>query len=261
MSNGADAIKAVGGAGDSWSTPYPLWAEILTRYYPAGSVVFDPCPNRDRILPGTFTTPHPSDGLAFTWRDRFFVNPPWSDITPWVRHALASGQRGVFLIPTRTDQRWFQEVGPRVALVHIGGRVNYINPATGTTQVIDRVTGKLKPGAISCPSSLLIFGADKPWTVEYWTPDCHLGRKTKARPKGEAPATKEPEQEDQELWPLESRGVGVSRRGMKPKERAEERASMEMIREVKKRLPAWQEEGYRLAHLRYMAEKRARVEA
>ena len=56
-------------------------------------------------------------------------------------------------------------------------------------------------------------------------------------------------------------GVGVSRRGMKPKERAEERASMEMIREVKKRLPAWQEEGYRLAHLRYMAEKRARVEA
>ncbi len=204
MSNGADAIKAVGGAGDSWSTPYPLWAEILTRYYPAGSVVFDPCPNRDRILPGTFTTPHPSDGLAFTWRDRFFVNPPWSDITPWVRHALASGQRGVFLIPTRTDQRWFQEVGPRVALVHIGGRVNYINPATGTTQVIDRVTGKLKPGAISCPSSLLIFGADKPWTVEYWTPDCHLGRKTKARPKGEAPATKEPEQEDQELWPLES---------------------------------------------------------
>lgn len=182
--SGSAAIKAEGGVGDSWSTPFPLWEEILKRYYPANSIVFDPCPNRDRILPGTFVTPLPSDGLAFPWEDRFFVNPPWSDITPWAHKALLSGQVGIFLIPTRTDQRWFQEVGPCVKLVHLGGRVNYINPATGTTQVIDKLTGKLKPGAISCPSSLLIFGG-KPGTVEYWTPECHKGRKTKTpRPEG-----------------------------------------------------------------------------
>jgi len=50
-------------------------------------------------------------------------------------------------------------------------------------------------------------------------------------------------------------------KGMKPKERAEEKASMEIVREVKKRMPAWREETIRAAHARYMAEKRARVEA
>lgn len=186
--SGSAAIKAEGGVGDSWSTPFPLWGEILTRYFMNCSRVFDPCPNRDRILPGTFVTPDPSDGLAMAWGEPFFANPPWSDITPWAHKALLCGQVGIFLIPTRTDQRWFQEVGPCVKLVHIGGRVNYINPETGTTQVFEKIkdpvtgrmvrTGKLKPGAISCPSSLLIFGG-KPGTVEYWTPECHKGRKSK----------------------------------------------------------------------------------
>lgn len=192
--SGSAAIKAEGGVGDSWSTPFPLWGEILTRHFPDGYKAFDPCPNRDRILPGTIITPEPSDGLGIKWSDGFFVNPPWSDISPWAHKALLSGLHGIFLIPTRTDQRWFQEVGPCVKLVHIGGRVNYINPETGTTQVFETVkdpitgksvrTGRLKPGAISCPSSLLIFGG-KPGTVEYWTPDCHKGRKTKTpRPEG-----------------------------------------------------------------------------
>lgn len=193
--SGSAAIKAEGGVGDSWSTPFPLWEEILKRYYPANSIVWDPCPNWSRLLPGTFVKPGQTDGLAIAWEDRFFVNPPWSDITPWAHKALLSGQVGIFLIPTRTDQRWFQEVGPLVKLVNIGGRVNYINPETGTTQVFETVkdpvtgkrvrTGRLKPGAISCPSSLLIFGSDAPGTVEYWTPDCHKGRKTKTqRPEG-----------------------------------------------------------------------------
>jgi hypothetical protein len=89
------------------------------------------------------------------------------------------------LVPTRTDQKWFQNAGPRAKLVHIGGRVNYINPATGTTQVIDKDTGKLKPGAISCPSSLLIFGSTVPGTVEYWTPECHKRTKAGATPPKE----------------------------------------------------------------------------
>lgn len=46
-----------------------------------------------------------------------------------------------------------------------------------------------------------------------------------------------------------------------PKEKAEEKVSLQMIREVKKRLPAWREEQIRLAHQRYMAEKRERANA
>jgi DNA N-6-adenine-methyltransferase (Dam) len=188
------AIKDADGVGDVWSTPFPIWGEILTRYFPGEHKVFDPCPNRARILSGTFTTSAPSDGLAMPWGDLWFVNPPWSDIAPWVRHARNQGY-GVMLIPTRTDQPWFQEAGPVCKVVHIGGRVNYINPETGDTCVRkydkDPVTGeklpwagKYKRGSIACPSSLLIFGV---WpsdmgTAEYWTPNHHQERAA-ARPK------------------------------------------------------------------------------
>lgn len=194
--SGSAAIKAEGGVGDSWSTPFPLWEEIWHRYYPKGVGIFDPCPNRDRILPGTWAKEIWTDGLSLNWTPYWFGNVPWSDITPWADHAIQQMGFGIMLVPNRSDQRWFQAVGPFVKLVNIGGRVNYINPETGTTQVFETVkdpvtgksvrTGKLKPGAISCPSSLLIFGSDKPGTVEYWTPECHKGRKTKAAPLAQA---------------------------------------------------------------------------
>ncbi len=194
----AAAVKDPDGVGDTWSTPFPIWGEILTRYYPGveGLKIFDPCPNRSRILPGTFITPDWVDGLAMDWPAPWFINPPWSDIAPWVKRALFQGP-GVMLIPTRTDQPWFQKAGPFVGRVDIGGRVNYINPETGDTRVRlyekDPLTGeklawggKYKKGSISCPSSLLLFGVreEDMGKVEYWTPRHHKERAAAARTKG-----------------------------------------------------------------------------
>lgn len=199
----AAAVKDVDGVGDVWSTPFPLWGEILTRYYPdtVGLKIFDPCPNRSRVLPGTFITPEATDALSIFWPAPWFINPPWSNIAPFIRHAFDQGP-GVFLIPTRTDQPWFQEAGPRCKLVNIGGRVNYINPETGDMRVRlydkDPATGeklpwagKYKRGSIACPSSLLLFGLpESEWgRVEYWTPNHHQERAGSARKKASKKCT------------------------------------------------------------------------
>lgn len=176
--NGAAAIRDPDGGGDSWGTPIDLWEEIQARYFD-GRPVLDPCPNRSRLLPGALVTLAPSDGLAIEWDD-YFVNPPWSNIMPWAFKAYSSPGFGIMLVPVRSDQAWFQAYAPQARLVLIGGRVNYINPKTGTTQVIDKQTGKLKNGAISCPSCLLIFGSTP--GVEYWTPDCHRGKRQRVKP-------------------------------------------------------------------------------
>ena len=175
--NGAAAIKDPSGGGDSWGTPIDLWQEIYARYFD-GRRVLDPCPNRDRLLPGADITLAPTDGLEIDWDMDFFVNPPWSNIMPWAFKAYSGDQFGALLVPVRSDQRWFRVYAPAARLVLIGGRVNYINPKTGTTQVIDKKTGKLKNGGISCPSCLLIFGSVP--GVEYWTPKCHEGKRTRA---------------------------------------------------------------------------------
>lgn len=186
----ATQTKDPDGVGDVWSTPFPIWGEILTKFYPntIGLKIFDPAPNRARVLPGTWITEEWVDGLSMRWEAPWFLNPPWSDIAPWVRHAFNQGP-GVMLIPTRTDQPWFHEAGPRCLVVHIGGRVNYINPETGDTRVRlyekDPVTGaklpwggKYKRGSISTPSSLLIFGQAEELhgRAVYWTPQHHIDR-------------------------------------------------------------------------------------
>lgn len=181
--NGAAAIKDPTGGGDSWGTPIPLWEEIQAKYF-HGHPILDPCPNRSRMLAGACTTLAPSDGLEIPWDQDFFVNPPWSDIAPWAFKAYSGNQFGILLVPVRSDQVWFQVYAQAARIVLIGGRVNYINPATGTTQVIDKKTGKLKGGAISCPSCLLIFGSVP--GVEFWTPESHKNRRAGREPRSEA---------------------------------------------------------------------------
>ena len=169
--SGSAAIKTENGTGDSWCTPFDLWAEIQTKYL-MRIEAFDPCPNLDRILPGTFPTYNPQpgslfmDGLKMSWDPFTFVNPPFSDIAPWVSHA--SKQRGsvVMLLPVRSDQPWWHEYAPKALIVFIRGRVNYIDPAR------DKTTGA------SFPSCLWVFGMEP--GVEFWWPECHKNRRAKA---------------------------------------------------------------------------------
>lgn len=86
-------------ASDRWATPGELLAALNAEF----RFDFDPCP-----LDGE------GDGLAplFTqWRGRrVFCNPPYGPgVGDWLQRGLEA-EVAVFLLPARTDTRWFHDV-------------------------------------------------------------------------------------------------------------------------------------------------------
>lgn len=76
---------------DDWETPDWLMALINEAYHPT----MDPCP-----IDG-------SHGLDIPWTGTVYCNPPYSDIEPWIRKALESDCRTIFLLPVRTSTLWW----------------------------------------------------------------------------------------------------------------------------------------------------------
>lgn len=78
-----------------WATPRGVYDKLHEEF----GFDFDPCP-----LGGT------EDGLATlfcSWSGRrVFCNPPYGDITKWLERSREA-ELAVFLIPARTDTRWF----------------------------------------------------------------------------------------------------------------------------------------------------------
>lgn len=86
-----------------------------------------------------------NDGLSTDWGESNFVNPPYSDIARWVKKGFEEWKKGktvVFLIPSRTDPKWWHE---------------YIMKATEIRFIKGRIKfGDSKHGA-PFPSCLVIF--------------------------------------------------------------------------------------------------------
>lgn len=83
-------------ATDHWSTPKEVYDALNAEF----NFDFDPCPIRGE------------KGLDCSWGQSNFVNPPYSDIKKWLAKGYQEsrqGKRVVFLIPSRTDTRWWHE--------------------------------------------------------------------------------------------------------------------------------------------------------
>ena len=69
------------------------------------------------------------DGLGSSWKDRTYVNPPYSNPLPWVRQAIKENKKGkliVLLLKMDTSTKWFkelQEAGAR--FLWINGRLKF----------------------------------------------------------------------------------------------------------------------------------------
>ena len=78
----------------------------------------DPCPYKAE-----------TDGLHSVWEYRNFINPPYSNVTPWVDRSIEENQKGnicVLLLKVDTSTNWFkdlQEAGARFLFVH--GRLTF----------------------------------------------------------------------------------------------------------------------------------------
>jgi len=79
---------------DNWGTP--KW--IMKTY----EGWFDPCPlNPDFIV----------DGLNIEWKEKTFVNPPYSKPLPWVQKAIEENKKGkyiVLLLKVDCSTKWYK---------------------------------------------------------------------------------------------------------------------------------------------------------
>jgi site-specific DNA-methyltransferase (adenine-specific) len=86
-------------ASEEWSTPDDVYAALDAEF----GFNFDPCPLGGGI-DGT-------DQLFCEWRGkRIFCNPPYGPkVRPFLERAKEA-DLAVFLLPARTDTRWFHEI-------------------------------------------------------------------------------------------------------------------------------------------------------
>lgn len=114
---------------DTWLTPRFILDQL-------GNFDLDPCACDaipDWCAPRYFRKD--DDGLAQEWAGRVFMNPPFSDVSPWLRKHAAHAN-GITLVPASVESRTWREIVWRdaygVLLLH--GRTRFCNPDGSSTQ-------------------------------------------------------------------------------------------------------------------------------
>ena len=124
-----------------WRTPSGVYAELDREF----EFDFDPCPPKADF-----------DGLMVEWGDRNFVNPPYGrgrTLELWLakgRREQLVGHLSVFLVPSRTDTKWWHEYAMHADEVRfVRGRLQFY----GAGPRNDRGPGTQAP----FPSAILVF--------------------------------------------------------------------------------------------------------
>ena len=103
---------------DHYTTPQSIYSQLHKEF----RFTYDPCPLHSVV-----------DTLVISkkWGIRVFVNPPYSNITGFLEKARQEMQKGhtelaVFLVPARTDTKWFHEyVLNKATIRFIKGRLKF----------------------------------------------------------------------------------------------------------------------------------------
>ncbi len=84
---------------DEWRTPQSLFDKLDKEF----NFDSDPCPMKNKPLKKDL----------ILWGESVFINPPYSDITKWVKlgyeYSIENKFIVVMLIPSRTDTRWWHD--------------------------------------------------------------------------------------------------------------------------------------------------------
>lgn len=120
-----------------WQTPLPLFVALDAEF----CLTLDAAASADNALCNRYITEE-QNTLETPWADYLsipgyvWLNPPYSDITPFVQKAAdeSKNQIGtVMLVPADTSVGWFREAIETASEVRfiVGGRLAFINPASG----------------------------------------------------------------------------------------------------------------------------------
>lgn len=98
-----------------WRTPKAVFQTLDAEF----QFDHDPCPPK-----------HEADGLNSEWGGRNFVNPPYGrELPKWIKKGYEEHLKGktvVFLIPSRTDTRWWHDYCMKAAEIRfIKGRLKF----------------------------------------------------------------------------------------------------------------------------------------
>lgn len=111
---------------DQWRTPPDLFRSLSEEF---GGFDLDVACEKDSALCTRYIT---SDDNAFLhdWTGRVWMNPPYSDIGPWMRKAHESVTTGkadlvVALVPARTGADWFHEFALKHEVRFLRGRLRF----------------------------------------------------------------------------------------------------------------------------------------
>lgn len=112
-----------------WKTPKAVY-QILDAEF---SFDHDPCPPNYTV-----------DGLSSSWGGSNYVNPPYGKELPkWIAKGFEEWQKGktvVFLIPSRTDTRWWHDYCMKATEIRfIKGRLKFddqANPAPFPSAIV-----------------------------------------------------------------------------------------------------------------------------
>jgi site-specific DNA-methyltransferase (adenine-specific) len=101
---------------DNWATPKDFYNKLNEEF----NFNFDPCP-----LNSDF------NGLTINWKGNVFINPPYSNIRAFLEKGIEEVNNGnsnvcVFLIPSRTDTKWFHDlIYNKAEIRFIKGRLKF----------------------------------------------------------------------------------------------------------------------------------------
>lgn len=109
---------------------YPTPPEIINPLIEAFHFDLDAAASPHNAKAPTFFTAR-QDGLKQDWTKfkAVWVNPPFSDITPWIEKAEETAMHGtlvVVLSPASTDTEWFQWHGMNADIVFVKERVRFV---------------------------------------------------------------------------------------------------------------------------------------
>lgn len=125
---------------DEWSTPVDIYEELNKEF----NFTLDPCSTDYNHKCKKYYTAE-DNGLLQNWGgERVFCNPPYSDISAWVKKAWKESTKDdtlvVLLIPARTDTRYFHEyIYNRSEIRFIKGRLRFgesVNSAPFPSMVV-----------------------------------------------------------------------------------------------------------------------------
>ena len=114
---------------DLWQTPKELYESLDKEFL----FWCDVAASDENHLSDSYYT-EKDNALKADWLLVNWCNPPYSDITPWVRKAIEQHEKGlttVMLVPADTSVKWFKLAYESCNEVRfISGRISFINAET-----------------------------------------------------------------------------------------------------------------------------------